>query len=158
MKRFTTIFATMMLCIGLSTGFTSCSDNEEDQPAAPAAKSIEGAYHGDMTCSVMGSESTFEDMTFTLAAKDDATVSLTMSSFGEPPMQVPEITIPDIKVSGENGTYTLATTNFDTESNGKKISGVVQGTFADNTLDVKINLQYGNMPMPLICSFTATKK
>ena len=134
----------MMLCIGLSTGFTSCSDNEEDQPAAPAAKSVEGAYLGDMT--------------FTLAATDDATVSLTMSSFGEPPTQVPEITIPDIKVSGENGTYTLATTNFDTESNGKKISGVVQGTFADNTLDVKINLQYGNMPMPLICSFTATKK
>lgn len=109
----------MMLCIGLSTGFTSCSDNEEDQPAAPAAKSVEGAYLGDMTCSVMGSESTFEDMTFTLAATDDATVSLTMSSFGEPPMQVPEITIPDIKVSGENGTYTLATTNFDTESNGR---------------------------------------
>ena len=148
----------MMLCIGLPTVFPCCSDNEEDQPSAPAAKSVEGAYLGDMTCSVMGSESTFEDMTFTLAATDDATVSLTMSSFGEPPMQVPEITIPDIKVSGENGTYTLATTNFDTESNGKKISGVVQGTFADNTLDVKINLQYGNMPMPLICSFTATKK
>ena len=59
MKKFTTIFATMMLCIGLSTGFTSCSDNEEDQPAAPAAKSVEGAYLGDMT--------------FTLAATDDAT-------------------------------------------------------------------------------------
>lgn len=158
MKKFTTILTAMMLCIGLSTVFSSCSDDDKNEPSTPAAKNVEGTYKGDMKCTVMQQESTFENMTFTLTATDDATVSLTISSFGEPPMQVPEITIPGIKVAGENGSYTLDRTTFDTESNGKKMSGFVAGSFSNNTLTVQLSLQYGNMPMPMICSFTAPKK
>ncbi|MDE5723326.1 MAG: calycin-like domain-containing protein, partial [Paramuribaculum sp.] len=148
MKKITAFLAAMMLFGGITSVFSSCADNKDDEPALPAAENVAGTYTGDMTCTVMGDESVFENLTFEGNATDDATVEITLPSFGNPPMQVPQISVPDVKVSGSDGTYTLATTNFDTESNGKKISGVVQGTFADNTLDVKINLQYGNMPMP----------
>ena len=92
-------------------------------------------------------------------ATDDATVSVTLSSFGNPPMRVPEISITGVKVSGTDVTYTLAPTQFSgTTSDGKAYSGTLQGNFAANTITVKFNLQYGAMPMPMICSFTASKK
>lgn len=158
MKRLKSIFTTLLLCVALAATVSSCSDDKEDEPTIPAAKSIAGSYTGDMTCSVMGSESVFEAMTFTLEATDDATVSLRIPSFGNPPMQVPEITVAGIKVTGDNGTYTLVPTEFDQEVNGKKCSGVVKGNMADKQLTIQYNLQFGAMPMPMICTFTATKK
>lgn len=158
MKSIKTIFTTMAVCLGIITMATSCSD-DKDEPAVPAAKSVAGTYTSDMTCSVMGQESTFEDMTFTLTPTDDATVTLDMSSFGNPPMQVPAINITGIKVTGENGTYTLAPTDFSgTTPDGRAYSGKIQGSFADNCLNMQFNLQYGAMPMPMICSFTAQGK
>lgn len=157
MKNFKTIFAALMLCISGMAALSSCSD-DKDEPAIPAAKNIEGSYNGDMTCSVMGQESTFDNMTFTVRAVDDATVNVTISEFGEPPMKMPSITIASVKVSGNDGTYTLAQTEFSGDSNGKKYSGTAQGHFADKTLTFQFNLQYGAMPMPMICSFTAPKK
>ena len=62
MKKITTLFASMMLFAGLTTAFTSCSDDDNNEPEIPAAKSVAGTYTGDMSCTVMGSESTFEDM------------------------------------------------------------------------------------------------
>lgn len=149
----------LALLIGAAT-LVSCSDDKDnDKPATPAAKEIAGTYKGDMTCSVMGSESTFEDMTFTVTATDEATTSMTISSFGNPPMQVPEITITGIKVSGEDGNYTLAPTDFSgTTESGKQFSGTTRGSFAKGTLDVQFSLQYGAMPMPMICSFSAVKE
>ena len=149
----------MMLWTAIAAPLAACSDNnDKDEPTIPAAKSVEGVYEGTMTCTVMGSASEFENMTFTLTSTDDATVSLKISSFGEPPMQVPELTIPGIKVAGQNGTYTLASTDFDLEAGGKKCSGVVEGSYANNRLTINYNLQYGAMPMPMICTFTAPKK
>lgn len=155
MEKIKTILLSLLLMTILPS-LSSCSD-KEDEPSVPAARSVAGTYQGDMTSSVMGQESVFENMTFTLNATDDSTVSLVISTFGNPPMQVPEITIPGIKVSGENGTYTLAATEFSQEANGKKCSGVVRGNFANNTLEINFNLQYGAMPMPMICSFSAQK-
>ncbi len=60
----------------------------------------------------MGNESVFEDLTFNVDATDDATVDITLPSFGNPPMQVPQINVSDVKVSGSDGTYTLATTGI----------------------------------------------
>ncbi|MDE5646785.1 MAG: calycin-like domain-containing protein [Muribaculaceae bacterium] len=158
MKSIKTIFATMAVCLGIMTTATACSD-DKDEPAVPAAKSVAGTYTSDMTCSVMGQESTFENMTFTLTSTDDATVTLDMSAFGNPPMQVPAIKITGIKVSGENGKYTLAPTDFNgTTTDGKAYSGKIQGSFADKCLTMQFNLQYGAMPMPMICSFTAQGK
>lgn len=143
-----------------SSALVSCSDdNKDDKPSTPAAKEIAGTYKGDMTCTVMGSESTFEDMTFTVAATDEATASMTISSFGNPPMQVPEVTVSGIKVTGEDGSYTLAPTEFaGTTADGKNYSGTAQGDYANGTLSVKFSLNYGAMPMPMICSFSAPKE
>lgn len=158
MKRLKTVFATMVLLLSVSALAISCSDSNEDEPETPAAKSVEGTYSGDMTCSVMGDESTFEDMTFTLTAVDDATVDIAISSFGNPPMQVPGFTVSGVKVAGTDGKYALAPTEFSGETEtGRAFSGTAQGSFDDNTLTVKFSLQYGAMPMPMICSFTAPK-
>lgn len=159
MKKVNRFFSMMMLCMGLIASLVSCSDNDDDTPAVPAAESVAGTYSGNMTCSVMGSESVFEAMEFTLKATDDASVEVVIPSFGNPPMQLPQITIPGIAVSGTEGKYTLATKEFSgTTGDGKAYSGTIQGNVTDNTLMLQFNLQYGAMPMPMICSFTAPKK
>lgn len=153
------LVTSMLLLVG-STSLLSCSESkDDDKPAVPAAKEIEGIYKGDMTSSVMGSETLFEDMTFTVTATDDATATLIISSFGNPPMLIPEITVSDIKVSGEDGTYTLAPTEFSgSTASGRNYSGTAKGSYSNSTLNVQFNLQYGAMPMPLICSFSANKQ
>lgn len=159
MIRLKSILATMMALLSLIS-FNSCSDKEEGEPVAtPAAKSVAGTYHGDMTCSVMGQESIFDDMTFNVTSTDDATVSIEISSFGNPPMQVPAITVPDVKVAGSDGKYSLANTAFNGEmSNGKTYSGSLDGSYESDQITIRFNLQYGSMPMPMICSFTAPKQ
>lgn len=156
MKTTKIISGLMAIVFGMFT-LSSCG-SDDDEPAVPAAQSVAGTYHGDMTCSVMGQESTFEDMTFTLIATDDATVDIEISTFGNPPMQVPAITIKDVKVSGADGSYTLATTSFEGDlENGKKYSGTIEGTNVSGVMTLRFNLNYGAMPMPMICTFTAPK-
>lgn len=158
MNPYKNLFASMALLL-FSATIVSCSDDKDDTPATPAAKEIAGTYKGDMTCSVMGSESVFEDMTFTVTAVDEATASMTISSFGNPPMQVPEISVNGIKVTGEDGGYALAPTEFSgSTADGKNYSGTAQGGYTDGTLSVKFSLNYGAMPMPMICSFAAPKE
>lgn len=148
----------LAISLGMAAPLTSCSDND-DKPAAPAAKSVEGIYTGDMTCTVMGSESTFEDMTFTVTATDDATVSVMIPSFGNPPMQVPEVALAGVKVSGSDGSYSLTSTEFNgTTDGGKTYSGTLQGSATGNDITIEFSLQYGAMPMPMICRFSAPKK
>lgn len=159
MRRTKRFLVSMMMCMAMVGVTTSCSDNEENAPAMPVAKSVEGSYHGDMTCTVMGEESVFENRTFTVTATDDATVVVTISSFGNPPMQVPEIVVEGVKVTGESGNNTLASTEFSgTTDAGKAYSGTFQGSIADNRLTAMFNLQYGAMPMPMICTFSAHSK
>ncbi len=158
MKKYRPILTTLTLACLAMTAFTSCSDDDDNTPAAPAAKQIEGTYTSSMTCSVMGSEDTFDDMTFTLTATDDATIDMTVPSFGNPPMQVPGFTITDMKVTGTDGTYTIAPTTFEgTTDTGRTYSGQATGTYTDDILTVNFSLTYGAMPMPMICTFTAPK-
>lgn len=162
MKKIKTILASAAMAVTVLAAcamFTSCSDDDKNEPETPAATAITGSYTGDMTCSVMGSESTFEDLTVTIAATDDATVSITLSSFGEPPMQVPEITITGVKVSGSDATYSIAESRFSgTTPSGRAYSGTTKGSVVDNNLTLNLQLQYGAMPMPMICTFKAPKK
>lgn len=140
-------------------GLSSCSEKNDEPEETPAAKSVAGTYKGDMTCSVMGQESTFGDMTFEVNATDDSTVSIKVSEFGEALMKVPSITINNVKVSGTEGTYSLATTSFSGETdNGKTYSGTLDGSYAADEITIRFNLQYGAMPMPMICTFTAPKQ
>lgn len=162
MKKIKAIFASMAMAITVLATcamFTSCSDDDKSEPETPAATAITGSYTGDMICSVMGSESIFEDLTVTIAATDEASVSITLASFGEPPMQVPEITVTDVKVSGTDGTYSIAESQFSgTTSSSRAYSGTTKGSVVDNNLTLNLQLQYGAMPMPMICTFKAPKK
>lgn len=159
MKTLSKFMAMTMIATGLLFSFTSCgSDDDNDQPANPAAKSVAGSYTGDMSCSVMGQASTFNDVTFTVTAVDDATVSISVSDFGEAPMKVEGFTMTGVKVSGSNGTYELAATEYSgTTSAGKAYSGTVRGNYVNGMMNVEFQLQYGAMPMPMICSFSAPK-
>lgn len=157
MKKITSILTTLMLFFGIAFTTTSCSENEPH--AVPAAKSVAGTYTGDMTCSVMGTDQVFENLTFKVTSVDDATVTVEIPSFGEAPMQMPAITVAKVPVAGADGTYTLAVTNFDgTASTGRAYSGHLGGGFANNTLTIQFELHYGAMPMALVCTFVAEKK
>lgn len=159
MKQVKKLFGAL-LAVLLMTTIAACSDDKKnDEPAAPAAKSIEGSYTGPMSCTVMGNESVFDDLTFEVEATDDATVSVTIPSFGEPPMKMPSMTVSGVAVSGTDGSYTLSSTEFKgTTANGKSYSGTLTGNSENGTLTLRFNLNYGAMPMPLICTFTADKK
>lgn len=136
----------------------SCS--KDDEPAVPAAKAVAGSYFGDMSCSVMGSESVFDNLSFDVEATSDALATIHVPSFGESPMQVPDIDITDVPVTeNADGSYSLKSTSFEgTLSSGKQYSGVIEGSVNNATLTVNFNLQYGAMPMPMICSFIGSKK
>lgn len=157
MKQLKFIVASLMAVLTLAV-LPSCSD-EKDEPATPAAKTIEGTYTGDMECSVMGSASTFTDVAFTVAATDDATVNITLPAFGEAPMAMPSITLTGIKVTESNGMAVLAETQVSGQTEqGKKYTVTFSGNVTGKILDIKFNMQYGAMPMPMICSSKATKQ
>lgn len=157
MKAFKLLWAMLALTFG-PVSFSSCGSDDDEDVATPAARDIAGTYTADMSCSVMGEVSDFGNMTFTVTATSDATVDITIPTFGEMPMQVPEFTVTGVKVSGADGTYTLDTTTFSgTLPNSKSYSGTLHGSYKDSRLTVQFNLQYGAMPMPMICSWTAPK-
>lgn len=148
-----------MLAIICIIGLQSCSDDKNVDPVTPAAKTIEGSYHGDMQCSVMGNVSTFENVTFEISATDDATVTVTLPAFGEAPMALPSVTITDVKVSETDGVVTLAPTEVSGQtSTGKTYTCTLTGNVKNNVLDIRFNLLYGAMPMPIICSSDAVKQ
>lgn len=156
MKTIKLLSAIMVMAFGLF-GFTSCG-SDDDEPSTPAARIVEGSYTGDMTCSVMGSADVFEDLTFTVTAVSDAKVNLTIPSFGNPPMQLPEIVIDNLDVTGSDGSYTIQeTVKEGTLDNGKAYKVTLAGAYAGDRLTINFNLQYGSMPMPMICTFTAPK-
>ncbi len=146
----------MIMTFGL-LGLSSCS-SDDDEPSTPAARSIEGSYTGDMSCSVMGSEDIFDNMTFTVTAVDDSKVNLTIPSFGNPPMQLPQIIVKNLEVTGTEDNYTIPETVTEgTLDNGKAYKITLTGAYAGDKLTINFNLNYGAMPMPMICSFSAPK-
>jgi len=156
MKAFRLLPAMMIMALGLF-GLTSCS-SDDDEPSTPAARSIEGSYTGNMTTSVMGDEDIIEDLTFTVTAVDDSKVNLSIPAFGNPPMLLPAMVIENLTVSGSDGSYSIPeTVREGTLENGKAYRITVVGAYADDRLTINFNLNYGAMPMPMICSFTASK-
>ena len=67
MKAFKLLWAVLALTFGL-VSFSSCGSDDDDDVATPAARDIAGTYTADMSCSVMGEASDFENMTFTVTA------------------------------------------------------------------------------------------
>lgn len=152
------LFFNSIIAILALTSFTSCSDDDNNEPLTPAAREIAGTYTGDLTCTVMNSPSTYENLSFTVTATDETTVTITLPAFGEAPMALPSITLPGLKVSDAGGTYTIPETEISGKTdNDKNFTCTVQASVSGKTLNINYSLKYGAMPMALICSSTAIK-
>jgi hypothetical protein len=146
-----------MIALLTITAMTSCSSDDDEQMPG-AAKVVAGEYTSDLTCSVNDAESKFENVTVTIVEKSESTVDIKIGSYGNPPMQVPSLTIENVTVTGQDGTYNIANTEFEgTAENGKKYSGVLTGGYTGNKLTLKFNLHYGAMPMAMINTFESAK-
>lgn len=152
------LFFNSIIAILALTSFTSCSDDDSNEPSTPAAREIAGTYTGDLTCTAMNSPTTYENLTITVTATDETTVTVTLPAFGEAPMALPSITLPGLKVSGADGTYTIAETEVSGKTdNDRNFTCTVQANISGKTLNINYSLKYGSMPMALICNSTATK-
>lgn len=65
-----------MIALLATVTITSCSSDDNNEVAAGAAKVIAGDYTSNLTCSVMGADSEFENVTVSIVEKDDATVDV----------------------------------------------------------------------------------
>lgn len=148
---------TLIVSLFLTAAFASCGDDNDD-PDTPAAKEIAGTYKGNMDCTVMSSTQTFEDKTVVITATSDSEVSVKLDSFGEAPMALPSITVDKLKVTGNDGIYSVDATQFKgTTPEGKEYSGTIRVAYTNGVITIDFQLQYGAMPMPMICSFTSRK-
>lgn len=142
----------MVLCMN------SCSDKENDEPATVTATEIAADYTGTMKCTAMGQELVFDDVDVELKSESQSKVEVIVTSFGNPPMKIAELRIPDVTVSGTPGHIILSATEFSgTSEDGKNYSGTIQGSFTDN-LTLEMELSYGNMPFAMICSYEGSRQ
>lgn len=160
MKKFKTMMAMMLALVSMCVAFSSCS-SDDDPVAVPAAKEIAGTYTGSLDMTVMGTASTYDNLTMKIEAVDDATVKVTLPACGEGMMALPALEVPAVKASGSNGAYAFSQENYagTITVNGaeKKYTVTLHGTLKDKTLTVNYSVQYGKMPMPMIGRFVCTK-
>ena len=160
MKKFKTMMAMMLALVSMCVAFSSCS-SDDDPVAVAAAKEFAGTYTGSLDMTVMGTASTYDNLTMKIEAVDDATVKVTLPACGEGMMALPALEVPAVKVSGSNGAYAFSLESYagTVTINGaeKKYTVTLQGTFKDNTLTVNYSVQYGKMPMPMIGKFVCKK-
>lgn len=149
----------MLMAVMAVVMVSSCGGDEDNVDVLPgAAKIVAGNYVATMNCEVMKQLFTYENVSVSIVAKDDATVDIKVSSFGEGGRALDPVDIKDVKVTGENGNYAITSKEFSgTTENGKAYSGVVTGTYVAGKLSLVYSLQYGSMPMPMQNTFEAQK-
>jgi uncharacterized lipoprotein YehR (DUF1307 family) len=149
----------MLMAVMAVVMVSSCGGDEDNVDVLPgAAKIVAGNYVATMNCEVMKQLLTYENVSVSIVAKDDATVDIKVSSFGEGGRKLDPIEINDVKVTGEDGNYAITSKEFSgTTENGKAYSGVVTGTYVAGKLSLVYSLQYGSMPMPMQNTFEAQK-
>lgn len=149
----------MLMAVMAVVMVSSCGGDEDNVDVLPgAAKMVEGSYVSTMNCEVMKQLLTYENVSVSIVAKDDATVDIKVSSFGEGGRKLDPVDIKDVKVTGEDGNYAITSKEFSgTTENGKAYSGVVTGTYVAGKLSLVYSLQYGSMPMPMQNTFEAQK-
>lgn len=160
MKKFKTMMVMMLALVSMCVAFSSCS-SDDDPVAVAAAKEIADTYTGSLNMTVMGTASTYDNLTMKIEAVDDATVKVTLPACGEGMMALPALEVPAVKVSGSNGAYAFSQESYagTITVNGaeKNYTVTLQGTLRDNTLTVNYSVQYAKMPMPMIGKFVCTK-
>ena len=149
----------LMMAVMAVVMVSSCGGDDDNVDVLPgAAKIVAGNYVATMNCEVMKQLLTYENVSVSIVAKDDATVDIKVSSFGEGGRKLDPIEINDVKVTGEDGNYAITSKEFSgTTENGKAYSGVVTGTYVAGKLSLVYSLQYGSMPMPMQNTFEAQK-
>ncbi len=149
----------LMMAVMAVVMVSSCGGDEDNVDVLPgAAKIVAGNYVATMNCEVMKQLLTYENVSVSIVAKDDATVDIKVSSFGEGGRKLDPVEIKDVKVTGEDGNYAITSKEFSgTTENGKAYSGVVTGTYVAGKLSLVYSLQYGSMPMPMQNTFEAQK-
>ena len=149
----------LMMAVMAVVMLSSCGGDEDNVDVLPgAAKIVAGNYVATMNCEVMKQLFTYENVSVSIVAKDDATVDIKVSSFGEGGRALDPVDIKDVKVTGEDGNYAITSKEFSgTTENGKAYSGVVTGTYVAGKLSLVYFLQYGSMPMPMQNTFEAQK-
>lgn len=162
MKKFKTMMAMMLALVSMCVAFSSCSSDDDDNTAG-GAKEIVGTYTSTLNLTVMGKSSPFEDKTVKVEAVDDNTVKITLPSFGEGMMTLPEFTVPAVKVSSSNGGYVLAHTKYtgtglNVKGEEKQYTVTLEGSFKNNTLSLYFIPVFGTMPLEMSAKFEATKK
>lgn len=160
MKKFKTMMAMMLALVSMCVAFSSCS-SDDDPVAVAASKEIAGTYTGSLDMTVMGTASTYDNLTMKIEAVDDATVKVTLPACGEGMMALPALEVPAVKASGSNGAYAFSQENYvgtitvnDAE---KQYTVTLHGTLKDKTLTVNYSVQYGKMPMSMIGKFVCTR-
>ena len=149
----------LMMAVMAVVMLSSCGGDDDNVDVLPgAAKIVAGNYVATMNCEVMKQLLTYENVSVSIVAKDDATVDIKVSSFGEGGRKLDPVDIKDVKVTGEDGNYAFTSKEFSgTTENGKAYSGVVTGTYVAGKLSLVYSLQYGSMPMPMQNTFEAQK-
>lgn len=155
--------AMMIAAVAVCVSFASCGDDDEE--IVPAAQILAGKYAGELSTTVMGSESK-SDATYELKNTDDTHVSMTIPAAGSGAMAMPSITIDKIPVSTStvNGSEVVSA-SIDKVSGSITVNGAEKSyTFSDvvivnsgNKVSIAYSLQYGKMPVAMICSFTGNK-
>ena len=149
----------LMMAVMAVVMLSSCGGDDDNVDVLPgAAKIVAGNYVATMNCEVMKQLLTYENVSVSIVAKDDATVDIKVSSFGEGGRKLDPVDIKDVTVTGEDGNYAFTSKEFSgTTENGKAYSGVVTGTYVAGKLSLVYSLQYGSMPMPMQNTFEAQK-
>ena len=159
MKKLKNLLVLMMAVMAVVMVSSCGGDDDNNADVAPgAAKMVEGSYVSTMNCEVMKQMFVYENVSVDIVAKDDATVDIKVGGFGEGGRALAPIEINDVKVTGENGNYTITSKEFSgTTETGKAYSGVVTGSYTVSKLSLEYSLQYGAMPMPMKNTYEAQK-
>ncbi len=159
----------MIAAVALCLGFASCDDDDDDDAPAPAkvslATSLAGDYTGEYSLTVSTSAST-DTVTYSIKMIDDTHVSLTTPSAGSGAMALPSITIDNIPVSSSSVSGKEVISASVASVSGSIVVNDVEKayTFTDlviantgNKVSIAYSLQYGKMPMAMVCSFVGEK-
>ena len=157
------IMAMMIAAVAVCVGFASCGDDDEETVAV--AQTLAGIYTGELSTTVMGSESK-DKATYEIKMIDDTHVSITTPAAGSGAMALPSITVNNIPVTTSvvNGSEVVSA-SIDKVSGTVTVNGAEKAyTFSDvvivnsgSKVSITYSLQYGKMPVAMVSSFTGNK-
>jgi len=157
--------AMMVAATTMVFGVYSCgSDDNENEPEKPVAAQVAGSYEGQEIIKVMGEVSSDTTTTYSFAKATDLTVDMTIPGFGMGAMTIPSFPVKEIPltkgekaITGKLDSYSGTVTDGKGQEKAYTVNNIVVA-FDGETVAVTYELKYGAMPMPMMTTFTGTKK